>query len=701
MFLPHGAVLAGQYRVGKVLGRPGGFGITYLGWDIYLQQRVAIKEFLPPEMAARVPDAMNITVHSTEDRRSFDAGKDQFVREARIVAKLDHPNVVRVRAFFNANDTAYMVMDYYEGMTLDAYFSQVRQTLDLEVACRLSEMLLNGLAYVHERGVVHRDVKPHNIYLAAVGKPILLDFGAARKSAGLQHRSVSVVLTEGYAPLEQYQRNGSLGAWTDVFGVGATLYRMLVGRSPPIAIDRLQTDALETGNYEGIPELLKPIMRRALALRVEDRYQTAAEFSAALSAAVGSLPQLPSSIATEVRKLSMEAPAPAGSIGNEELLRDTTVRAPTIRIAPRAEAAGPAPTAIPAAAPAAASRTAPVASAPLFSLPPQPLVSTEPEPPKAPKAAAPVAVADKPHKASKARGLPAWLLPALAVLAMILALWYYGRSPEIPAARPADTAEASNSAAVSEIRRRFVLNGLPTLPSNAVPPMRDIPAGAYARSGAAALRMAAFRMAETEVTVGSFQLFISRSQYENPDWASGSCEGALVPAANWENPGYSQTADHPVVCVSQTDASAYTDWLAQETNRHFRLPTEAEWEYAAAAGAATEYWWGNQIDSEHAACADCGRSGESPTKPMLVASLGQNAFGLYGTAGNVREWTCSPKAPPLAQACALESSPAERIQRGGSWHDPSIALATTFRTSAPRNERNIWTGFRIVEDLSQ
>ena len=199
LFLPHGAMLAGQYRVGKVLGRPGGFGITYLGWDIYLQQKVAIKEYLPPDIAARIPESQDITVHTQHDRKGFEAGKEQFLREARIVARLDHPNVVRVRGFFNANDTAYMVMDYYDGMSLDAYFGQVKPVLEPVVASSLMQLVLDGLDYVHRHGVTHRDIKPHNIYLAAVGKPIILDFGAARQAVtdGNQ-RSISVVLTEGY-----------------------------------------------------------------------------------------------------------------------------------------------------------------------------------------------------------------------------------------------------------------------------------------------------------------------------------------------------------------------------------------------------------------------------------------------------------------------------------------------------------------------
>ena len=292
LFLPHGTILAGQYRVGRVLGRPGGFGITYLGWDIYLQQKVAIKEYLPPDIAARIPESMDVTVHTSDDRRNFDFGREQFLREARIVARLDHPHVVRVRSFFNANDTAYMVMDYYEGMSVDTYFQQIKPVLEARVAVPLMAMILDGLSYVHEHGLVHRDIKPSNIYLAAVGRPILLDFGAARhaitQSEG-RMRSFSVVLTEGYAPLEQYQRRGAQGPWTDVYGVGATLYRMITGQLPPIALDRIHRDALMDSGFSNAPPALRGVLARAMAIRPEDRFQTATDFRIALESAASAL----------------------------------------------------------------------------------------------------------------------------------------------------------------------------------------------------------------------------------------------------------------------------------------------------------------------------------------------------------------------------------------------------------------------------
>jgi len=583
LFLPYGAVLAGQYRVGKVLGRPGGFGITYLGWDIYLQQKVAIKEYLPPEIAARIPESQDITVHTQDDRKSFDNGKEQFLREARIVAQLDHPSVVRVRGFFNANDTAYMVMDYYDGMTLDAYFEQVKPVLEPMVASSLMQLVLDGLDYVHQHGVIHRDLKPHNIYIAAIGKPIILDFGAARHAvAGL--KSISVVLTEGYAPLEQYQRHGGQGPWTDIYGVGATLYRMITGRGPPVALDRLHRDQLEVDGYAGLPDVLVPIMRKALALKPEDRYQSASAFKLALAIAMGpatSTAPMPRSAAV-VSKLSQEEPSKTPL--THELLRDTTRRHTQLPDAVQSAITRPLPEIL----------TKPVA----------------PEPPAAPGSAEAI-YRTASNTAPKAQSR--WLFPALAVVALAAVGAYAlidsetGSKPRpyVAPARAASVASSASSEAPREAKPQFESSSRSALPAGAMPEMVSVPAGV--RND---VDYAAMQIGRTEVTVGQFRTFIERSHYRNPDWDRQPCEGG---SGNWDRPGYAQTESHPVVCVNWDDALSYTQWLSQETGRHFRLPSDREWEYAAAAGSTSRYWWGNTLTEANAACADCSR--RVPNKP--------------------------------------------------------------------------------------
>ena len=277
--LPYRRVLHDEYVVGRVLGKPGGFGVIYLGWDVHLQTRVAIKEFLPRDLAGRQNDATTVAPHSQEDAEVFRHGLEQFVQEARTLARLDHPNIVRVRTFFEANGTAYLVMDYYQGMNLEEYLQQQGGRLAEEQAVSLMMPVLDGLREVHAAGFLHRDIKPQNIYLrqgAAGVQPILLDFGAARVAMGERSRSLSVVLTEGFAPPEQYSRRGEQGPWTDVYACATTLYYLVTGTVPPPAMDRMMADDLEIP--EGVSPHLREAMLSALSVNASARPQTVEAF---------------------------------------------------------------------------------------------------------------------------------------------------------------------------------------------------------------------------------------------------------------------------------------------------------------------------------------------------------------------------------------------------------------------------------------
>lgn len=284
LYLPHGVVIGGQYRVGKVLGQPGGFGITYIAWDVHLQQRVAIKEYLPRSLAKRADQGEGVVLLAAEHEAAFKDGLEQFLNEARVIARFDHPNIVRVRNFFRANDTAYLVMDYYEGVSLGDYLASLDGgRVPPDVAAQLLAPVLDGLQFVHDRGIVHRDVKPHNIYLAQGGRTILLDFGAARAAADGEGPG-AVLLSEGYAPLEQYQRGSPLGPWTDLYSVAATLYRMVIGAPPPAALDRVGQDSI--AKPLGFDAGFERVLRKGLALAVADRYRSAYDMRADLFAAL-------------------------------------------------------------------------------------------------------------------------------------------------------------------------------------------------------------------------------------------------------------------------------------------------------------------------------------------------------------------------------------------------------------------------------
>ena len=285
LLLPRGTLLQNRYVVGRVLGKPGGFGITYLGW-YRRETRVAIKEYLPRDLAGRATDHATVAAHSREDAELFSYGLAQFTGEARTLTQLDHPNIVRVRHHFEANGTAYLVMDYYAGLSLAEYLERQGGRLPEAQARALLQPILDGLRAVHAKGFLHRDIKPQNIYLARTegggARPILLDFGSARQAMGERTRSLSVVLTPGFAPFEQYHRKGRQGPWSDVYAAAAVLYRMVTGVAPPEANERMAGDALQPATAYGVSPALSQSLAGALALLPEARPQTVQAFQASL-----------------------------------------------------------------------------------------------------------------------------------------------------------------------------------------------------------------------------------------------------------------------------------------------------------------------------------------------------------------------------------------------------------------------------------
>ncbi len=272
----------GQYLIGKVLGKPGGFGITYLALDTRLDTRVAIKEYLPRDLAGRDGDHATINAHSAEDGEHFRYGLTQFLQEARTLAQFDHANIVRVRTFFEENGTGYLVMDYYDGITLAGYLAQQPQgKLSEKTAVDILMPILDGLREVHAKNFLHRDIKPQNIYLTTDNRAILLDFGAARQAMGERSRSLSVVLSEGYAPYEQYHRRGEQGPWTDIYACAAVLYHAVAGEPPPPATERLHKDELDIAAL-GLSASLTKALRLGLATDHKSRPQRMKDFQALL-----------------------------------------------------------------------------------------------------------------------------------------------------------------------------------------------------------------------------------------------------------------------------------------------------------------------------------------------------------------------------------------------------------------------------------
>jgi len=227
----------GSYEIKHVLGI-GGFGITYKGYDHTLACDVAVKEYLPSDLATRTSDKITIVPQSEEDRAAYHSGLEKFLQEARTLAKFKMPNIVRVNRYLETNGTAYIVMDYEDGEPLSQYL-KARRTLSENKIREIMVPLLEGLQVIHEQKVLHRDIKPGNIYIRKTGSPVLLDFGAARQALQNDEQHKTDTVTPGYAPFEQYDSRGLQGPWTDIYGLGATIYQCITGKPPAPAPERM------------------------------------------------------------------------------------------------------------------------------------------------------------------------------------------------------------------------------------------------------------------------------------------------------------------------------------------------------------------------------------------------------------------------------------------------------------------------------
>jgi len=613
------------------------------------------------------------------------------------------------------------------------------------------------------------------------------------------------------------------GPWTDVYGVAATLYRVIVGQAPPIALDRIGRDPLEESNWAGVSPELVEAFKRALAVRPNDRYQTAQEFRQALDYVYpDTITEVP--VATERKPLFPELPhtqdfvvtmvplqppssyerAPAPEIAPRispeitagvqslvergrlaESMGETIVpqrplprivpiepssanlqtepapairrvspivalklapadadadapitqpMAPVVRAAPPLANAAPLPASQPPIPPPEASArpspaptpqaAAPAASPAPAAPPPEPTAAAQPAAVSAPAARAEVdrrTYVPPPRPKSPSRWSPQFIVGTALVLLTGIGLGYVLMNPpkaaeaSNPSAVPAITATTStarNQSSVSEIEDDIAPPPAPqpaekpTEPPSRLPEFIATPAGsvrlaepASAEGPAGSLQVAvpALAVSVSEVTVGDFSEFVRLARYENPLWQNYPCQSAGGRLPEWNRPGYSQSDDYPVVCVSWADALAYAQWLTDVTGKRHRLPTEAEWEYFAKAGSGTRYWWGDEAERQMASCQGCPP--KVPVQPSAVGSFPANRFGLHEIAGNVREWTCSAYAPYNEGAAQSCTSAGKRIAlRGGSWQQPLASLGSQQRDSADANHRDVWTGFRLLRE---
>lgn len=334
--LPNGTRLH-EFEITGLIGE-GGFGVVYQAYDHLLLRRVALKEYLPAALAAHGQD-QSVVLRSQRHADSYAKGLESFVNEARLLARFDHPALVKVHRFWQANDTAYLVMPYYEGPTLKAAVQAMADPPDEAWLRDLLEPLLDALELLHRQDCLHRDIAPDNILLPEIGHPVLLDFGAARRVIGDMGQALTVMLKPGYAPIEQFAEMPGIrqGPWTDLYALGAVLHWIITGQTPPPAVGRMLRDPYEAltvrvaGRYS---ETLLHGIDRCLALKGEDRPQSVTQLRALLEPAASASATPAPAQAPASPETTTAPPAPASALPQAQTLAPRQAPEPTPTPAP-------------------------------------------------------------------------------------------------------------------------------------------------------------------------------------------------------------------------------------------------------------------------------------------------------------------------------------------------------------------------------
>lgn len=283
-----GTVLKNRYTIGVVLGS-GGFGVTYKAWDSVLGIVVAIKEYYPATFVQRVPGTKDVIVYDGSKRKEFQDSLERFMEEAQNTAKFDNPNIVHVDNYFEENNTAYIVMEFLEGISLKDYLKMNGDRIDIKDIDYIFLPIMDALKSIHEQGIIHRDVSPDNIFLCDQGEVKLIDFGAARFSDSEKEKTRSIILKPGYAPPEQYQSKSVQGPWTDLYALSATLYRVITGKDPVESVNRFSEEFVKKKDLlvepkvylPEIPENLNNTIVKGMSIEPALRFRTVEEFEAA------------------------------------------------------------------------------------------------------------------------------------------------------------------------------------------------------------------------------------------------------------------------------------------------------------------------------------------------------------------------------------------------------------------------------------
>lgn len=719
-----------QYIIGKVLGH-GGFGITYLGFDRHLNTRVAIKEYFPSEFASRAPDGQQVIPYSGEKSELFRLGREKFIAEARLLASLRSPNIVRIRHFFEECNTAYFIMEYLEGHTLTEYVRQNQGKLSVEQVKKFLMPLLEALEEVHAKNSFHRDIKPDNIYITTQGQPILLDFGAARQQLSGATTNLMAFLTPGFAPAEQYSTNGIQGPWTDIYALAATLYFSLTGQIPPTPQDRLMGDA----------ELIPPSqlgvnispqdeawLLKGLEIKWSQRPESIAQWRQMIESAaakvisspphrsleeenfmrIAILPRLTSRFLTPQAEQDIHESASFMDISRERvqmLIEEALLMTGSTRWDPEAEkrqaqerqaqfqadlqrqeqqrenkgTPQPAAAAHHMAESQQSAKGNPTAYRPVHTAQPsREELSSSPQARVTPQTHA------SQHSSQRTFGA--------------------GQSTTQESEKPAQKRSTPLAARVN-LSHSVPAHKVAMPPPPPPPPTPDVPADAIVKIPARLTNLMGMDFVLIQPQPEPFSMGKPDSGYQVLLTRPYYLQTTPVTQGQWRmvmgiNPAYFQGDEwRPVEQVSWDDCQIFIQRLNSLKEGVYRLPTEAEWEFACRSGKTCAYSFGdNESELEDYAWFD--QNAENCTHPVGMKK--SNEWGLFDMHGNVWEWVYDRYAPYPRGVFTDPRGPESglsRIMRGGSWNLGASYCRADSRNYEISSYRFQNLGFRLLLEV--
>ncbi|WP_298633754.1 SUMF1/EgtB/PvdO family nonheme iron enzyme [uncultured Umboniibacter sp.] len=759
--LPIGTQL-GEYEIQAVLGQ-GGFGITYKAWDSTLACYVALKEYFPKHLANRNTDSVSIRPISREDESSYEKGLTSFVEEARVLAQFQHPGVVPVKRLVKANQTAYMVMGFVEGETLTQYMKKSGGKVGPQQLVAWTVQLLSALEKVHQAGLLHRDIKPGNVYIGTDGNAMLLDFGAARRVAAEASQSITGVISAGYSPIEQYSESTkNQGPWTDIYSLSATLYRCITGVKPIEATARRDEmddgdpdplAALNPSSYPNFPAGFILAVWQGMAVIRKHRLRDVHAYREVMNAS------LESAQTNEPVQPATPPPKPAGP-------RTSGSAASTPKSGPASQqkSSGTASSSVPI---SGGGRVVQV----ILGVVAVAVIAVVIVNPFA-KNTDPIIGNDDGSEEVQLHQVSVNVQPNSAVDSISINGTRVANGAATALTQGEHRVQVRGTNGYSNVDERISVDRnnrqfdftltqdlvpltLTLIPSNARVILPDLPAnvtyspGVQLPRGTHRVRVIAsgYERFEGSIDLNQGSNWTITLEQATPI-AQINAQMVAIPAGrfnmggdvytdekpvhrvnvpafelqktevSWEQyrecvnangctaPANSSSFgdDEPVRSVSWDDVQRFISWLNRETGSSYRLPSEAEWEYAARAGSSTRYSSGNTLycDDARYGRGDNGACYSGDDGPVEVGSYRANSFGLYDMAGNVNEWVedCFYNdyngAPNDGSAWIRKADCSVRSMRGGGWAGSVEQVASPYRNSDQRDATFTDVGFRLA-----